>query len=325
MSKLKILMDGFIYTLDLSHFCMHALKELNHEVYPISPKDLMFFGKPILGRWAIARYNRRVLEFAKSVKPDIFFTINGKLIYRKTVEKIKDLGVKTVCWWVDPPEIYTEWKGYMKSYDYFFTFIPRMDINYLGKKLPNVYYLPLGCWKALDPRNLSKFDRDVCFVGTMYRNREKVMAEILKKGFKLEIFGGNEWKKAKHVAKAYTGKAVIGDEMLHEYRKSKIGLNIHQDYGIKKTKKLGANMRTFEIPASGCFQIVDYRHYIDELFEVDREIVCFENTKDLVDKIEYYLENDDEREKIAEAGRRRVLREHTYIKRMKDMLSVLDL
>ncbi|RJS85659.1 hypothetical protein CW713_01240 [Methanophagales archaeon] len=323
MNEFKILMDGFIYTLDLSHFCRYAFEESNHEVHPISPKDFMLFGKPILGSLAIARYNRRVLEFVKNEKPDIFFTINGKLIYRKTVEKIKDLGVKTVCWWVDFPELYSDWRKYITAYDYFFTVIPEMDLEYLDKKLPNIHYLPLGCWRVLGPRN-PKFNRDICFVGTMYKNREKLVREIIKKGFKLEIFGGSEWKKAKQIIEAYAGRAVVGDEMLHEYRKSKIGLNIHQDYGIKKTKKLSVNMRAFEIPASGCFQIVDYRDDIDELFEVEKEIECFENTKDLIYKIEYYLENEDERERIAEAGRRKVLKEHTYTKRMKEMLSVIE-
>jgi len=158
----------------------------------------------------------------------------------------------------------------------------------------------------------------------MYKNRERVLGELVKKGFKLEIFGENEWKKAKQVIAAYAGKAVYGDEMLYEYRKSKIGLNIHQDYSISKTKKLGANMRTFEIPASGCFQIVDYRDNIDELFEIGKEIVCFRDTKDLIDKMEYYLENGDEREKIAEAGRRRVLRDHLYTERMREMLSMIE-
>jgi len=161
MHEFKILIEGFIYPLDLSHFCRYAFEELNQEVYSVSPKDLLFFGKPVLGRLAIARYNRRVLELVKKVKPDIFFTINGKLIYRKTIEKIRNLGVRTVCWWVDPPEIYTDWKRYIKSYDYFFTFIPGMDTNYLGKKLPNVYYPPWGVGKFLiremDPNSIETF------------------------------------------------------------------------------------------------------------------------------------------------------------------------
>jgi hypothetical protein len=46
----------------------------------------------------------------------------------------------------------------------------------------------------------------------------------------------------------------------------------------------------------------------------------FHNISDASEVIKYYLENDDERIKIAEEGKREVLAKHTYIKRMEEML-----
>lgn len=112
--------------------------------------------------------------------------------------------------------------------------------------------------------------------------------------------------------------------MLQEYRASKIGLNIHVIYGHKRRGKRGLNMRTFEIPAAGCFELVDHMEELNNFFAINKEIVTFSDEKDLLEKIAYYLENEKEREKIAEAGRRRVLKEHTYQHRMKVLLSTIE-
>jgi len=44
---------------------------------------------------------------------------------------------------------------------------------------------------------------------------------------------------------------------------------------------------------------------------------------DLKEKIDYYLEHDKEREKIARAGQRRTLRDHTYKNRVKDIIKII--
>lgn len=58
------------------------------------------------------------------------------------------------------------------------------------------------------------------------------------------------------------------------------------------------NLRTLEVSLSGNFQLMQYTPYIKEYFEIDNEIVCWKNKKDLFEKILYYLENEDEREKL---------------------------
>ncbi|MCK5512803.1 MAG: glycosyltransferase family 1 protein, partial [Thermodesulfovibrionia bacterium] len=46
--------------------------------------------------------------------------------------------------------------------------------------------------------------------------------------------------------------------------------------------------------------------------------------QEMIDLIRYYMKNDTLREKIADAGRIRVLKEHTYEIRTKQMLRIIE-
>ena len=62
---------------------------------------------------------------------------------------------------------------------------------------------------------------------------------------------------------------------------------------------------------------------IEDMLVPDREIVTFRDEDEMMDKIKFYLKNDLLREKIAAAGRERVLREHTYEVRIRQMLEII--
>lgn len=117
-------------------------------------------------------------------------------------------------------------------------------------------------------------------------------------------------------------KHIVGDvlsdnAMIKLYSQSKINLgfsscgNTHQ----KKERILQVRLRDFEVPMSGGFYMVEYMEELEEFFEIGKEIVCYEDKHDLLDKIKYYLSHDSEREKIRAAGRARCLRDHTWQKR----------
>ena len=58
--------------------------------------------------------------------------------------------------------------------------------------------------------------------------------------------------------------------------------------------------------------MVEYMEELEEFFEIGNEIVCYFNTEDLIDKVRYYLEHDEERQRIQKAGHERCLRDHTW-------------
>ena len=83
------------------------------------------------------------------------------------------------------------------------------------------------------------------------------------------------------------------------------------------------NMRLFEVTACGALLITPYVPYLEELFDLEKELVIYKDMYDLKEKIDYYLEHDKEREKIARAGQRRTLKNHTYKNRVKEIIKII--
>jgi spore maturation protein CgeB len=78
--------------------------------------------------------------------------------------------------------------------------------------------------------------------------------------------------------------------------------------------------RTFEIPACGGFMLHERSAELQELFEEDREVACFDGVEELTGKIAFYLANPDARERIARAGHARCVPAYSYDARMQGLL-----
>ena len=74
----------------------------------------------------------------------------------------------------------------------------------------------------------------------------------------------------------------------------------------------------------GAFQICEYRKELEELFHVGEEIETFQNIDELKEKIRFYLENPQKRKEIAEKGYLRAHKEHTYEKRLSELVSHIE-
>lgn len=66
-----------------------------------------------------------------------------------------------------------------------------------------------------------------------------------------------------------------------------------------------------------CFETAD-------IFEEDKEIVMFKTPEELVEKVDYYLNHDDERREIARRGQQKVLECYTYEKKLKNLMKWVE-
>ncbi|HTY21340.1 MAG TPA: glycosyltransferase, partial [Geobacteraceae bacterium] len=87
--------------------------------------------------------------------------------------------------------------------------------------------------------------------------------------------------------------------------------------------KTAVNQRVFDVPACGGFLLSDYQDDMDRFFEVGKEAICYRTSDEAVSLAGYYLGNESERLRIAEAARRRVLSEHTYERRMAALVETM--
>lgn len=102
--------------------------------------------------------------------------------------------------------------------------------------------------------------------------------------------------------------------MLKIYRQSKIVFN---DYG-EVANGLGVNQRIFEVLGTGSLLLTRYADNFKSEYPEDIFVV-FTDEKDCLEKINYYLKNEKEREEIALRGQKFILENFTYEKLMKEL------
>lgn len=109
---------------------------------------------------------------------------------------------------------------------------------------------------------------------------------------------------------------ICSEHVLHDtFHKSKINLNISLK-GIEG----GTPQRIMDILGARGFVMTNYCPETAELFREDEEIVMFRTPEELLDKVEYYLRHDREREEIAQNGYRKVMQCYTYEKKIRELL-----
>jgi spore maturation protein CgeB len=109
-------------------------------------------------------------------------------------------------------------------------------------------------------------------------------------------------------------------DMYNALYNSKIALNHH----INVAGRNANNMRLYEATGVGAFLLTDYKDNLDTLFEPGKEIVAYRSAEECVELARYYLEHEEERQSIAQAGQARTLREHTYRHRMQEFIDIVS-
>ena len=137
----------------------------------------------------------------------------------------------------------------------------------------------------------------------------------------LDIWGydGNKLSADSPLLRGFHG-AAWGLDMYTILARSCIALNRHGDIA----EGYANNMRLFEATGAGALLVTEAGKNLSQLFEPDREVVGYTGADDLVDKLRYYSEHEDERRQIAAAGQARTLKEHTYSRRIDELASLLE-
>jgi hypothetical protein len=101
---------------------------------------------------------------------------------------------------------------------------------------------------------------------------------------------------------------------------SKFTLNHHIDV----SGPVAGNSRLMEATGAGTCLVTDWKPNLSEFYEPDIEVVTFKNAKEAIDKIQYLQRNEEERKKIAIAGQKRTLRDHSFYDRMQKFIPIME-
>lgn len=163
---------------------------------------------------------------------------------------------------------------------------------------------------AIDPKlhhpvaPLPGYQADVVFIGGLSLERQQLFHQLAQAKINLRLYGTlPENFLSPQLKNLYRGPA-WGKAIPRIYSSCRIALN-----PLPSHLPHGFNLRAFEIPACGAFPLT---------YRPDSRAA------DLLAKIDYYLHHPRARRKIAQAGYNRVHHDHTYQKRFKTLLQLLQ-
>ena len=283
---------------------------------------------PVWRRLHLRKLQRRVLNSIEKSNSDLVFVVKGYFLMPDTIEKIKGLGKRVVCYHPDDP--FNKEFGAttfftlpsIKHYDAYFTWHKNLLDKIEDMGCSNVFYIPFAAdmdiIKPLPSNSESKMLYDVSFIGNADAERIRIIKEIAShlngttdRTFKLALFG-NGWTGIE----GFDCKGVIqGDEYLSAMHRTRININI-----LRNQNKGAHNMRTFEIPAAGGFMLHEYSEEAAGFFREGEEAEYFRDAREGAEKIRYYLNNEPERARIAKSAYNKLISSDYSYRRLSDII-----
>jgi len=242
----------------------------------------------------VAHFRPRQLE---AIPPgfDLYVNVDEGLRYRLPAR------LRPSAWWAVDTHLDFPWYR-TKAPDFDFVFTAQRDgAKRLCREVCPATWLPLAC----DPHLHRKHERpkrfDVAFVGNLVSPERAELLGLLQE----------------HFPQSFAGQC-YGDAMAEVYSASRTVFN--------RSVLNDVNMRVFEALACGSLLVTNdlAANGQEELFREGRHLAVYRSAAELVEKIAWYLAHEDERERIAAAGRSEALRRHTYRHRMETLLAEME-
>lgn len=279
----------------------------------------------------VAALDRRLLSLVKRKKFDAVFLYSARNVGWRTLKKLRDMGVIVAMYCNDDPfsDYYPSyfWRNIIKGARY-------SDITYSFRlnnieqyrsagaervKLLRAYYNEDRSYRIEGENPLPFHVPKVIFLGhTENDERMEYLDALVERGIKIGVRETPEWMRFAE------GKDVT---VFHETVKQYNAIINAAEIAIVFLSKLNHDTytrRCFEIPITGTMMLAPYNDDLASLFREGEEIVFYRSKEDFVAKVEYYLVHSEERRRIGENGRKRLLKDgHGAKDRMRQVIDDL--
>lgn len=230
----------------------------------------------------------------------------------QTVRNIRNKGIYVSGILGDDEFNYPSYRFLLGWFDLFIAYV-KPCVNYYEKfGLAKGYFFPNSCYlnnKAYDDYNQDA-EYDAIIVGAPIANRVEMVKALIDNGLNVGIYGSKKWESHDFVKNYYYG-FIPTKEFDKVLSKGKIVLAFLEDYlsgKLHMNTKIWEAVRVARLPISTYYEPLEKDYGLTE----GVNIVTYKNTKELVDKVRYYADNDFERSAIAKKLYYKVQEEFDY-------------
>ncbi|MNR82133.1 hypothetical protein D3C72_128880 [compost metagenome] len=321
----------------------NAFSSLGHEVHGFSWKEYFDTPSPgsVLNRFQnkylfgplIQRINWDLVREATRLKPDLIFLFRGTHITAHALREIKRRLPKALFVGYNNDDPFSP-KTPSYLWRHFIASVPLLDITLayrhhnipqykrLGARRVNLFrswYIPANV-----PAAKQTEEWDVSFIGHYEPDgRLELLEKIVRNGFRLQLMGTG-WDRviarSRELAPLAPVRPVRGTAYYEALGRSKISLCF-----LSKINRDTYTRRCFEIPAVKKMMLAEYSSDLASLYQEQIEAEFFRNEDELIQKLTYYIQNDDARSRIAYAGHQRVIQDgHDVVSRVRQLFEFIQ-
>jgi len=262
------------------------------------------------GRGSFRELNQELVERVDAERPELVFCVlMDAEIWKEALQLLKNRGdVATVAWTTDDSWkfrtssrfVAADFHAVATTYDYV---VPKYQA--LGQS-----HVILTQWAAPDhrlanPLPAAECTYDVTFVGAAHGPRRRQVEELRRAGVAVECFGHG-----------WAAGPISTDRMFEVFRQSRISLNFANSRRRNQIKA-----RTFEAPGAGGLLLTEQAPGLEKFFDAQNEIGVFSDLAECATRVRELLADPERRDRMANAGQRRVAREHTYSRRLSQVVA----
>ena len=288
-----------------------AFRRLGHEVVFFESLNKEMYA-------SFADLNYRFLITVEKERPDIIFCVlMGYELWLESLELVrKSCESVLINWATDDSWKYEQFSRFMAAS--FHAYATTYSEAFSRAHQDNRKNVILTQWAAnaerlAEPLPAARCRYPVSFVGSAYGNRSKWVDALRKYGIEVICFG-HGWENG----------PVPAEEIPRIIRESVISLNFGDSglvmNGLLPRRSRQIKARVFEVPGAGGFLMTEHAEDLEKFYLPGKELVLFDGVTELAAKINFFLSNPEERDKVAWAGHLRTRREHTYDLRFKQLL-----
>ena len=291
-----------------------ALRRAGHKTLLIDDRRASrVIGRKLTQRWALSQ--------ARRFKADFVILSKCLALELDTVRTIID-GKPNSMWYQDPQWYKNRYRPDVahivavgKLSQTFF--VSGFDAEWRALGLP-AKFLPAAGDRDITPvPPKRRFHSDVSFIGTGYDpSRAQFLLKIAKK-YDIKVWGKGweEWRKPLN----WSGRPVEGKEFAAVCSSSNISLGVNPDRakgGMSYTSD-----RTWMVILAGGFYLGHGTPGLTEMLREGDHCAWYNDIDSCLDKIDYYLKNSAQRERIRREGQVFVRNNHTFDQRIHNLLS----